>query len=65
METNHKSIDLLRLLANSHEHPDPDSSPLFDLTDLGNQAIPLASAAGSLFNHGLARTTVNWHRTGA
>ena len=41
METNHKFIDLLRLLADSHEHPDPDSSPLSDITDLGDQAVPL------------------------
>ena len=41
METNHKFIDLLRLLADSHEHPDPDSSPLSAITDLGNQAVPL------------------------
>ena len=65
METNKNFTDLLRLLADSHEHPDPDGSPLSDITDLGDHAVPLASAAGSLFNHGLARTTVNWHRTGA
>ena len=33
--------DLLRLLADSHEHPDPDSSPLSNITDLGDQAVPL------------------------
>ena len=41
METNKNFTDLLRLLADSHEHPDPDSSPLSDITDLGDQAVPL------------------------
>lgn len=41
METNKNFIDLLRLLAESHDHPDPDSSPFSDITDLGNQAVPL------------------------
>ena len=41
METNHKFTDLLLLLAHSLEHPDPDSSPLSDIADLGDQAVPL------------------------
>ena len=41
METNKNFTDLLRLLADSHEHPDPDSSPLSNITDLGDQAVPL------------------------
>ena len=41
METNKNFIDLLRLLADSLEHPDPDSSPLSNLTDFGDQAVPL------------------------
>ncbi|MHB8954471.1 MAG: HEAT repeat domain-containing protein [Pirellulaceae bacterium] len=40
METNHKFTDLLRLLADSHAHPDPESSPLSSITDLGDQAVP-------------------------
>ena len=41
METNNNFIDLLRLLADSLEHPDPDRSPLSNITDLGDQAVPL------------------------
>jgi HEAT repeat protein len=41
MDTNQAFADLLRLLSNSHEHPDPDSSPLSDVADLGDQAVPL------------------------
>ena len=39
METNHKFIDLLRLLADSHEHPDPDNSPLSNIAEIGDQAV--------------------------
>ena len=41
METNQAFIDLLRLLAHSDEHPDPCTSPLSDITDLGDRAVPL------------------------
>ena len=41
METNKNFTDLLRLLADSHEHPDPEGSPLSNITDLGDQAVPL------------------------
>ncbi|MHB8971280.1 MAG: HEAT repeat domain-containing protein [Pirellulaceae bacterium] len=41
METNQAFIDLLLLLADSHVHPDPEGSPLSDIADLGDQAVPL------------------------
>ncbi|MHB0960051.1 MAG: HEAT repeat domain-containing protein [Pirellulaceae bacterium] len=41
METNPDFTDILRLLARSAEHPDPDGSPLSDITDFGDQAVPL------------------------
>lgn len=41
METNHKFTDILRLLADSEEHPDPCSSPLSDIIGFGDQAVPL------------------------
>jgi len=41
VETNRTFTDLLRLLADSYEHPDPDGSPLSDIADLGDQAVPL------------------------
>jgi HEAT repeat protein len=41
METNKNFTALLRLLADSLEHPDPCSSPLSDLIDLGDRAVSL------------------------
>ena len=41
MDTHQDFTDLLRILANSLEHPDPDGSPLSEITDLGDQAVPL------------------------
>ena len=40
METNQNFTDILRLLAHSVEHPDPCSSPLSDIADLGDQTVP-------------------------
>lgn len=41
MDTDQQFIDLLRLLADSSEHPDPCSSPLSAIADLGDRTIPL------------------------
>jgi HEAT repeat protein len=41
MDTNQQFTDILRLLADSHKYPDPYSSPLSDIADLGDQAVPL------------------------
>ena len=40
METDQDFTDLLRLLADSLEHPDPDCSPLTEIADLGDEAVP-------------------------
>lgn len=41
MDTDLRFIALLCFLAASSEHPDPDCSPLSDIADLGDQAVPL------------------------
>lgn len=41
MDTDQPFVELLRLLADSLEHPDPYSSPLSEISALGDEAVPL------------------------